>query len=152
MRRVRWADDRGETLVELLVALLIMGTAVVAVAGGLGTAILMSDIHRKQSVIEAKLSEYAAAVSNGVATTPGYVACPASPSFPSYGAGAGYTVDPIQVSYWDGSSAFVGTCPAGGDTGVQQVTLRIHSNDGRVTRSMNVIIRKPCRPTDASCG
>ena len=151
MRRVRWADDRGETLIELLVAMIIMGTAVVAVAGGLGTAILMSDIHRKQSVIAAKLSEYAAAISNGVATTPGYVACPATPSFRSYSAGSDYTADPIAVSYWNGSSAFVDTCPAGGDTGVQQVTLQIHSNDGRVTRSMKVIIRKPCRPTDASC-
>ena len=150
MRRVRWGDDRGETLVELLVAMLIMGTAVVAVVGGLATAIIMSDVHRKQAVIAAKLSEYAAAISNGVATTPGYRECPGSPSYPSYNAGTGYTADPIEVSYWDGS-AFVTTCPAGGDTGVQRVTLRIHSNDGRVTRSMDIIIRKPCRPTDAAC-
>jgi type II secretory pathway pseudopilin PulG len=150
MRRVRWADDRGETLIELLVAMLVMGTAVVAVAGGLGTAILMSDIHRKQAVIAAKLSEYAAAISNGVATTPGYVDCAHAGDFPSFDPGSGYALDPVQVAYWDGSTAFVPTCAP--DKGVQRVTVGIHSNDGRVDRTTDVILRRPCRPTDALCG
>jgi Tfp pilus assembly protein PilE len=142
MRRARWADDRGETLVELLVAMLVMGTAVVAVVGGLGTAIMMSAIHRQQAVIAAKLSEYAAVIANGVATSPGYVNCAAhAADFASFDPGSGYVLDPVRVSYWNGSADFVDTC--GTDTGVQRVTLGIHSDDGRVDRSMDVILRRP---------
>lgn len=142
MRRARWADDRGETLIELLVAMLVMGTAVVAVVGGLGTAIMMSAIHRQQAVIAAKLSEYAAAVSNGVATTPGYVDCAAQATdFAAYDPGSGYVLDPVRVSYWDGSADFMPSC--GTDTGVQRVTLGIRTDDGRVDRSMDVILRRP---------
>jgi Tfp pilus assembly protein PilW len=147
--RVRWADDRGESLVELLVAMLVMGTAVVAVVGGLGTAIMMSDIHRKQAAIGAKLNEYAATIQTAVATSPGYADCADASDYPSYDAGPDYTAEPIQVHYWDGATTFVATC--GSDTGVQLVTLRIHSDDGRVTRSMDIVIRKPCRPTDSPC-
>ena len=153
MRRTRWADDRGESLVELLVAMLILGSAVVAVVGGLGTAIMMSDIHRKQAEIATRLNAYAAVIEGAVATSPGYVPCAKAPSYPSYDASPGYTADPIQVSYWNGSNAFVPmpSCTPSSDTGVQRVTLRIHSNDGRVTQSMDIVIRKPCRPTDSLC-
>ncbi|MDQ1740524.1 MAG: hypothetical protein QOE53_2176, partial [Pseudonocardiales bacterium] len=51
--------DRGETLLELLIALAIMSIAVVAIVGGLVAGIAMSDIHRKQSTAGAAVRDYA---------------------------------------------------------------------------------------------
>ena len=45
MRQRPRRDDRGETLIELLVAVMIMATAVVAIVGATATAIHLSDIH-----------------------------------------------------------------------------------------------------------
>src|SRR5204862_2610228 len=38
--------EAGETLVELLVAIAILGVAIVVIVGGLGNAILASNVHR----------------------------------------------------------------------------------------------------------
>jgi len=69
-------DDRGETLVELMVALAIMGTAVIALVGGIGTFVQTSEIHRKQAKSQAYLREFAETLQASMATYPtGYVAC-----------------------------------------------------------------------------
>jgi Tfp pilus assembly protein PilV len=150
------AHDRGETLIELLVAVVIMGTGVVAIVGGLGTAIMMSDIHRKQATIAEDLNAFAAAIEGAVATSPGYIDCATDSGgarpYPSYTPGPGYQANIPQVRYWDGTtSTFTTSCTVGNDHGVQLVTLHVWSNDDRVDRSMDIVIRKPCRPADASC-
>jgi type II secretory pathway pseudopilin PulG len=60
-------DDRGETLIELIVALAIMGITVVAIVSGIATGIVMSDIHRKQATAGAVVRQYAEAIENDVA-------------------------------------------------------------------------------------
>jgi Tfp pilus assembly protein PilV len=140
------AHERGESLIELLVALLIMGTAVVAVVGGLGTAIIMSDVHRKQAAVAAHLKIFAANLESAIAASPTqYVDCATPASYPDYTPGAPYDADVTQVLYWNGSS-FGASCA--GDTGVQLVRLRVWSTDGRADQTVDLIIRKPCRPTD----
>ena len=47
--RARRGDERGESLLELLVAVVIMGVTVAAVVGALAVAARTSDIHRKQA-------------------------------------------------------------------------------------------------------
>jgi Tfp pilus assembly protein PilV len=144
------AHERGESLIELLVALLIMGTAVVAVVGGLGTAIILTDVHRKQAAVEAHLKIFAANLESAVAASPTqYVNCATPVSYPDYTPGAPYDADVTQVLYWNGSS--FGTSCAAGDTGVQLVRLRVWSTDGRADETTDLIIRKPCRLTDAAC-
>jgi Tfp pilus assembly protein PilV len=149
------APDRGESLIELLVAVLIMGTAVVAVVGGLGTAIMMTDVHRKQAAVAAHLKIFAADLESAIAASPttGYVDCATPGSYPDYAPGPPYDADVIQVWYWNPSSSppsFGPSC-AGGDTGVQRVRLRVWSTDGRADQTVDLIIRKPCRQTDLPC-
>ena len=55
-------NDKGETLLELMMAVAIMGIAVVAIVGGIATSILMSDIHRKQTTAGAYVRNYAETV------------------------------------------------------------------------------------------
>jgi type II secretory pathway pseudopilin PulG len=157
--------DAGETLIELLVAVVIMGIAVVAVVGGISTSIMMSDIHHKQATAGANVRDYAEAVENAVATstTTGamYTACatlpagahPAySPAQVGYSVPAGYTAQVTSITYWNGSSlTFGSTCTVATDSGVQMVAIKVASGDLRATETLRVIIRNPCRSGDAAC-
>jgi prepilin-type N-terminal cleavage/methylation domain-containing protein len=156
----RSPGERGETLVELLVAMVIMGIAVVAIVFGLATSVLMSDVHRKQTQANVSVRDYAEALQDAVATSQSnYVGCatpadygPATAKITNTGFStpSGYTASVVSVAYWDGTSQFVATCPAS-DTGLQQITLRVSSNDTRATESLTVVLRIPCRPADATC-
>src|SRR5262245_54919286 len=76
MARLPARDDRGETLVELMVALVIMSTAVIALVGGIATAVTVSDVHRKQATAGVYVRAFADAVEQRVAATPtGYTPC-----------------------------------------------------------------------------
>jgi Tfp pilus assembly protein PilV len=134
--------ERGETLLELLIAVVIMGITVVAVVGGLVTSILMSDIHRKQSTAGAYVRDYAEAVENYVAA--GHYDAGVSPNYSGVGftAPTGFTASVTSVKCWNGTTTF-STC--GTDTGVQMVTLKVATNlpDTRASESLVVIIRKP---------
>ncbi len=137
--------ERGETLIELLVTVVILGTAVVALVGALAVAVRVSDIHRKQATAGASVRAFAEALATRVAAAPtGYVECATTASYAGAytGVPSGYVATIAAVSYWDGS-AFVATCAT--DTGVQRVTLTVGSSDGRASEQLDVVLRKPCR-------
>jgi len=136
--------ERGETLLELLIALAIMAIAVVAVVGGLVASILTSDIHRKQSTAGAAVRDYAENVETYVAGT-GYTGCAApgsyTPATVGFSAPSGYTASAVTVRYWSGS-AWSGSC--GTDLGLQQLTIQVASSDTRGSEQLVVVLRKPC--------
>jgi type II secretory pathway pseudopilin PulG len=151
------ASDGGETLIELVVAVSIMGVALVAVMAGLGTSVVVSDIHRKQATAGAVLRNYAEAI-NATVADGGYVDdCALSPAH-AYASPAGFTppsgysasVVPGSMRYWNGSD-WQPTCPAA-DTGLQQLTIQVASADDRATETLVLTLRKPCRPVDPPCG
>jgi type II secretory pathway pseudopilin PulG len=148
MAKPSHVDDRGETLVEILVALVVMSITVSALVLGLAATVRMSDVHRKQATAGADVRAFAEAVENSVAASPtGYLACAGPTAYQTL-----YTVpDPthyeatmIGIAYWNGT-AFVGVCPVAGDLGVQRVSLQVRSKDNRATEKLDVIIRNPCR-------
>jgi type II secretory pathway pseudopilin PulG len=137
--------ERGETLIELLLTIVILGLTGVAVLGGLGTSIIVSDAHRKETVSGAAVRAYAEQLQTKVASS-GYKPC-AAPADYAYTA-VGYTPPATylptlpKVTYWNRSTnTFDPTCPA--DSGVQAVTLQVSSEDSRGTVSLTVVIRKP---------
>jgi type II secretory pathway pseudopilin PulG len=161
MRPRRWRDDRGESLVELLFAIAIMSTAVVALVAGLATAIVISDMHRKQASAGAQVRAFAEAVERAVNnSSSAYVDCGTNP-VPVYEAvftaEPGYTRNVAAVRYWSpitntGDPRYPGffdsSCT---NAGVQRVTVRVASNDNRASEMIDLIIRKPCRAGDPPC-
>ncbi|MDQ1722160.1 MAG: hypothetical protein QOI26_1894 [Pseudonocardiales bacterium] len=136
--------DRGETLLELLIALSIMSIAVVAIVGGLLAGVAVSDIHRKQSTAGAAVRDYAENVEKYVAGT-GYTSCAApsayAPAAVGFTAPTGYTAAAITVRYWSGTAWVASPCT---DVGLQQLTVQVASSDTRATERLVVVLRKPC--------
>jgi Tfp pilus assembly protein PilE len=135
------SNDDGETLIELIIAVAIMGITVVAIIGGIVTSILMSDIHRKQTTAGAYVRDYAEAVETYVAA--GNFDATASPNYGSstvgFTAPSGFGASVTTVRCWN--STVFGGCVAG--SAVQQVTLSVASTDSRASESLIVVVRKP---------
>lgn len=148
----RVADERGETLVEMLLAVAIMGTAAVALMAGLSTSVLMSDIHRKQATAGTAVRDYAEALQNYVADGH-YVDSCASPAAYALGSfpvptGFQHSVVAASIRYWDGS-AWQPTCTT--DKGLQKLTVQVASDDNRATERVVVVLRKPCALGETLC-
>jgi type II secretory pathway pseudopilin PulG len=145
MRR-RLEGDEGETLLELVVAITILGVCVVAVASGIALSVQVSDIHRKETTVSAYARSYAEAIENTVANS-SWVGCAATPT--TYRTPAGfslpsntiYAADVTGVKFWNGST-FGTSCAS--DTGLQQLTLTVASTDTRASEQLVVVIRNPC--------
>lgn len=133
-RRPRVEGDRGETLLELIVAIAILGIAVVAIASGLALSIKVSDIHRKQALASEYLHNYAEQLSNSYAPCSG-----ATPPSYSLAANTGFQAPVVSVKFWNGT-AFATACP---DTGLQQLSIQLTSTDNRASESLVVVVRKP---------
>lgn len=133
--------DAGETLIEILVTIVILGIATAGLSGALLATVNASDLQRQQVLARHALRSWAEQIGTGP-----YTACAAASSFaapsPALPSGLGYAV--TRVSYWNGT-AFAASCTA--DTGVQKVTLRITAANGLsapLIREVDVVVRQPC--------
>jgi Tfp pilus assembly protein PilV len=133
--------DTGETLIELLVAIVILGIAVVAILGGIVVVVESSSMHRRQAQAQNGLRVWAEQISAATysdCATAGSFSLP-SPSLPN-----GFTPTVTAVQYWSGTS-FSNSCAS--DQGIQKVTLRVAVAAGLYpgfTQSLDVVVRKPC--------
>ena len=147
--------EQGETLIELLMAVLILGFVGVAAVGGITTSVLVSDYHKKQAIAGAYVRDYAEAIEDGVAASPttNYDGTSSATHAPNaykllYSAPSGYTAQTPKVYCVSGLG--VQTLEPCTDTGVQLVSLEVDSTDTRAKETLNVIVRRPCRPGDSS--
>ena len=132
-------DECGESLLELLISVVIMGITVVAVVGALVVATRTSDLHRKEATAGTSARDYAEAVAR---TTYGNCATASafSPATVGFPVPAGYAASVVSVKYWNGS-LFAAGC--GTDNGLQQVVVQLASTDGRATERATVVVRTP---------
>ena len=166
----RPGDEAGESLVEIVVSVAILGLAVVAIMGGLATAVLGSALHRNQADVSVvmtaaaervKEAPYAeCAVMDSYLGTfdpavppsfnlPGHTVTRTSPSrltVSSIGGSALWTVD-FAIADWAGSKVFVPrdvtTCASNHDLGfrLQQITITVATADTKVSKSLSVMKR-----------
>lgn len=137
--------DDGTTLVEMLVAIAILGVTGVAFTGAFFTMTVVSSYHRDQATGGTALRSYAEAV-----TADTYVECAASYAAASYAAVSGFTVS-NTVTYWKSDNVFYASgatgspCPAAADNGLQRVLVTVTSTDGRDVETLSVFKRR--KPT-----
>jgi Tfp pilus assembly protein PilV len=145
---MRVRGQRGETLLELLVTVTIMGTAFVGIIAGIGTTFMATDSHRQEATAEGVLRSYAERIQDAndvpyvdCATTSTY-ASPTGFSLPA----AGWSASVTSVLSWQGGPppTFAASCPVP-DKGLQQLTLRVSSPAGnhQAIETLVIVKRKP---------
>ncbi|MGZ4452753.1 MAG: prepilin-type N-terminal cleavage/methylation domain-containing protein [Nocardioides sp.] len=143
-------SDAGETLVEVLVTVVILGLAGVAVAGGLALSARASDMHRKETTGGAYVRSFAEAIQEYVGADH-YRDCAGADFYTAkvtLALPSGFTASQDKALSI-GPTGAAATCTT--DPGIQRVTLHVASSDGRATESLTVLLRKPCDPSVAAC-
>jgi prepilin-type N-terminal cleavage/methylation domain-containing protein len=153
-RRVR-RDARGDTLIEVLLAVLIIGIASTAVLLTFSEGVAVSGTHRRLSTTDVDARTYAERLASAIDSgSLAYVACAgtnvyASP--PGFTPLAGDSVTVTTVSYWNGT-AFSSSCTPSTDLGIQRLAVTVANTNGAATRPIQVIVRKRCSLTDVTAG
>ncbi|WP_129337954.1 type IV pilus modification PilV family protein [Cellulomonas endophytica] len=162
----RRGRDAGESLVEILLSVMIIGIAVTAILGGVGLAARASSQDERQIQAQALLRSWAEHV-QARTTDSTYVACATTATYSGSTwaytspapAGleplpAGFTASVTEVQYWDPSTtSFGSTC--GTDSGVQRVRLALTATATAApgfTSTYDVVVRRPCAALAASGG
>lgn len=153
----RRRDEAGETLVELLVALTILGTAGVAVMAGIMLSVKSSTLQRNLASGGTYVRSYAEAIQAKVDETNRLPTCAdALTTFDGLAvpgiSGSDYAQDVVAVKSWNAALGRWDTCANG--TGVYRPALELElkvtvkaAGDGarQATESMFVVLRTPCR-------
>ena len=134
--------EDGITLIEILVSVSVMTIAFGALIMGFIAATVTSDLNRKQATDLIQLRTFAESVKSET-----YASCATTSSYGSgYSAPSGYGKSITLVQYYAASSSspatgtFQGTCPAT-DQGLQRITLRVASNDGKAIETLVIVKR-----------
>lgn len=133
--------EDGLTLVEVLLAIAILGLGVVVIVGGMMTSIKVSSQGRQSAESQTTLRGYAEAVAGA-----SYVDCAVATSYSTatigYTAPSGY-VPTLAVSYWTaaGASGSFGTGTCTTDSGLQRLVLTVTAADGS-TETLRTIKRR----------
>lgn len=152
-------DESGTTFVEILIAVVIMSTVIVAVIGGMGASTAASGTHRQQAEAHAilvnaverlKSSAEVAYVPCATTTNSAYLAAARNVTVPT-----GFTTSGISITdikYWDAGATTTqfysgaGNCKdnltdASGNFiyRLQLITLSVTSSNGAITDSLSLI-------------
>ncbi|MFE5538944.1 prepilin-type N-terminal cleavage/methylation domain-containing protein [Streptomyces sp. NPDC056492] len=135
----RRRGEEGETLIEVLVAVVLMGVAFVTVFGGMGTAIISSVAQQKVTGADSVIRSAAEKVVGAP-----YVSCASGYGTPT--PPAGYTVT-VEIEYWDGVGAFGPSCPTA-DTGIQKVRLTVRATGPHPVRDATLeVVKRESMPS-----
>jgi len=134
---MRRRGEVGETLVELLVAVSILGLSVVTIVAALGTGILTSDVAAKQGQVQAALRTAAeevkaAAWSDCAGVTTYAVSSPTDVEV---------RITQVMHASSGPTVTFSATCPTP-PSAVQRVSLTGRALDDRVVQTLDVVKRR----------
>ena len=152
-------SDSGSSMIEVLIAVVLLGMVVAAVFGGLSLSIGLSS----RTTSRAKSEALIASASDRLAAA-AYIACPATSGPTSYlptvqaaASAVGWPASTVQITkieYWQPTSASAGSwsstsglsageCSSPGSLTttrtLQRLTLSVRSPDSRYTRTLEVV-------------
>ena len=138
--RPRVRDDAGDTLVEVLVTLVVVGLAVISMVGAYTTSIHAAADYRNVSTLNTVITDASQNAISEIQQLSNFKPCatPADYSTLSFGAPSGYTVAVTNVSYLSGGS-FVSTCTAG-STAPQDITAVATQTSTGATATINFVV------------
>jgi type II secretory pathway pseudopilin PulG len=165
MRSEPSRGERGETLIEVVASVAILGIAVTAVLGSVMASVLASQRDQSNTDGQVRLRNWGESLRAALGPMP---ACPTIADLPSrpadtttvqyfYGPAVAGPGNPA-IKYWNNAtSAWDATCT--NDTGVEAVLLRVTVTPPKspsYDRTLWVALRRPCRvpppPTSVPAG
>lgn len=150
LRPRRTGRDSGESLLELIITMMIMGIAVPAVIAAVLAAVGASSQDRRLVQAQQLLTSWSESIEKANADDAAYTSCPAltyyaTGAFSPAAVPAGFHASVASIDYWDaGTSSFAG-CAA--DAGVRRLQLRVDVDAAlypSFALDRYVIVRKPC--------
>jgi len=132
-------DDRGDTLVEVLLAIVVIALAATAILGAFTTAITASAVHRNGASLTTIMKSYVedAIFEIQLQPSPLFSSCATSYTLSSAPTPpTGYTVSITSIQYWNGSD-FGSTCTAG-SLAPQLVTIT--GNGPNITSTLSFVV------------
>jgi collagen type I/II/III/V/XI/XXIV/XXVII alpha len=147
-RRRRDRSDAADTLIEVLLAVVLLGIAGVAVLVALETAIMGSAVYRKVATLDTVLKSAAAEATSQIQASATAFACPTPAFSPTLTTPpAGYTVRYTKPEYWTGAKV-TAQCKAG-EPIFATVTATALGSSGR-TGSLSFVVDNPNAPAVVS--
>lgn len=137
--------DLGTTFIEILVSVVILGTAGVAVLTALAAAASGSATQRGIAEAQAALATAGDAVAAVDITDDDYTDCATGTDYAARATGAAPGVTVSKVEYWTGSAWSTVDCQAAAGERLQRVTLATTANG--VARTLSVLKRPATAPT-----
>ena len=146
----RRRGQQGETLIESLVAILILSIVTIAAYAGLQTALGLSAGHKESAVAETLLRTAAERLQDPASAYVPRAGCPGAGTYGGLPTRAGYDPIDVEVRFWTPPSsvavpslttqfAAAGTCP-GVDPGLQSIELSITTPSG-ATEHLQIVKR-----------
>ena len=139
------SPEAGFTLVELLIAMAVIGIAFVALLSGMATTSASASLHRTQAVAELELRRYAELVDAEPYSSSGYTRVAESDPSKANAGVVGFdvlnsTVFPFLPVAPSCASASTGAPCASSDR-TQIVTIGVRTSDGRVDETIQIVKR-----------
>jgi type II secretory pathway pseudopilin PulG len=135
-------SDDGISLIEVLVAIALLGIAVVTIISGILTSIVTSDTHRNKATAETVLRGYAEAMRDYAQAN--YSSCATSyPATLVFTPPTGFTPKVNGVDYLGASGWVAQPAPTCGTTDtIQRLRLEVDATNGRATETVQIVIRR----------
>jgi len=151
----RLRADTGDTLIELLVTIVIIGIAATGILGGLAAAVTASGHHQGIAAVDSVLKSYSenATYQVELASSPLYADCAVPSSYLAHitwsfpaGYSTGYSATISEVDSWNMTSnqwtVDSGACTSAMKSGVQRLTIGATGPTG-VSDSLQIVVRNP---------
>ena len=145
-------DERGDTLLEVLLALLVLGIAALAILLAFTTSIIGSSEYRQLSTVDTVLRSAAESATTQIQQdkAPLWASCidKATISFasPNYVPPSGYNATVSSITYWNAATSSFGACSANGVGSNSALLVQVTVTYKGSTYSISFVVDDPQTP------